>query len=82
MDLSLTGSGYGKILSRSGRLHDRGGRSEADDFTMVSTSKSFRKGGEFNGSFSRGQGSGGYSVRLIQSSLQTWGSTADWSTLL
>ena len=42
-----------------------------DDFTMASTSKRFRKGGEFNGSYSRGQGSGGYSVRQIQSSLQT-----------
>ena len=30
------------------------------DFTMISTSKRFRKGGEFNGSYSRGQGSGGY----------------------
>ncbi|XP_069153717.1 cold shock protein 2-like [Solanum lycopersicum] len=38
---------------------------------MASTSKRFRKGGEFNGSYSRGQGSGGYSVRPIQSSLQT-----------
>ena len=28
-DFGLTGSGYGKILSRSGRLRDRGGRSEA-----------------------------------------------------
>ena len=42
-----------------------------DDFTMASTSKRFRKGGEFNGSYCRGQGSGGYSVRPIQSSLQT-----------
>ena len=42
-----------------------------DDFTMATTSKRFRKGGEFNGSYSRGQGSGGYSVRPIQSSLQT-----------
>ena len=33
-----------------------------DDFTMASTSKRFRKGGDFNGSYSRGQGSGGYSV--------------------
>ena len=40
-----------------------------DDFTMASTSKTFRKGSEFNGSYSRGQGSGGYSVRPIQSSL-------------
>ena len=31
-----------------------------DDFTLASTSKRFRKGGEFNGSYSRGQGSGGY----------------------
>ena len=29
---------------------------------MATTSKRFRKGGEFNGSYSRGQGSGGYSV--------------------
>ena len=36
-----------------------------DEFTMTSTSKRFRKGGEFNGSYSRGQGSGGYSVRPI-----------------
>ena len=42
-----------------------------DEFTMASTSKRFRKGGEFNGSYSRGQGSGGYAVRPIQSSLQT-----------
>ena len=41
-----------------------------DDFTMASTSKRFRKGGEFNGTYSRGQGSGGYPVRPIQSSLQ------------
>ena len=27
-----------------------------DDFTMELTSKIFRKGGEFNGSYSRGQG--------------------------
>ena len=32
------------------------------DFTMESTSKRFRKGGEFNSSYSRRQGSGGYSV--------------------
>ena len=31
-----------------------------DDFTMASTSKKFRKGGEFCGSYSRGQSSGGY----------------------
>ena len=42
-----------------------------DEFTMATTSKRFRKGDEFNGSYSRGQGSGGYSVRPIQSSLQT-----------
>ena len=41
-----------------------------DDFTMESTTKKFRKGGEFNGSYSRGQGSGGYPARPIQSSLQ------------
>ena len=41
-----------------------------DDFTMASTSKRFRKGGEFNGSYSRRQGSGGYPARPIQSSLQ------------
>ena len=41
-----------------------------DDFTMASTSKRFRKEGEFNGSYSRGQGSGVYPARLIQSSLQ------------
>ena len=42
-----------------------------DDFTMASATKKFREGGDFNGSYSRGQGSGGYSVRPIQSSLQT-----------
>ena len=42
-----------------------------EDFTMASTSKKFRKGGEFSGSYSRGQGFGGYSVLPIQSSLQT-----------
>ena len=42
-----------------------------NDFTMASTSKRFRKGGEFNGSYSRGQSSGGYPARPIQSSLQT-----------
>ena len=41
-----------------------------DDFTMASTSKRFRKRGEFNGSYCRGQGSGGYPARPIQSSLQ------------
>ena len=41
-----------------------------NDYTMVSTSMKFRKGGEFSGSYSRGQGSGGYPVRPIQSSLQ------------
>ena len=29
VDFSLTGSGYGKILLRSGRFRGRGGRSEA-----------------------------------------------------
>ena len=42
-----------------------------DDFTMALTSKRFRKGGEFNCSYSRGQSSGGYPARPIQSSLQT-----------
>ena len=41
-----------------------------DDFTMETTSKMFRKGGEFNVSYSRGQGSGGYPSRPIQSSVQ------------
>ena len=40
-----------------------------DDFTMASTSKRFRKGGEFNGSYSRGQSSEGYPARPIQCSL-------------
>ena len=39
-----------------------------DDFTMASTSKKFCKGGEFSGSYSRGQSSGGYPARPIQSS--------------
>ena len=38
-----------------------------DDFTMASTSKRFRKGGEFNGSYSKGQSSGGYPARPIHS---------------
>ena len=42
-----------------------------DNFTMASTSKRFRKGGEFNGSYSRGQSSRGYPARPIQSSIQT-----------
>ena len=42
-----------------------------DDFTLASTSKRFRKGGKFNGSYSRRQGSGGYLARTIQSSLQS-----------
>ena len=41
-----------------------------DDFTMASTPKKFRKGGEFNGSYSCRKGSGGYPTRRIQSSLQ------------
>ena len=41
-----------------------------DDFTMASTFKKFRKGVEFSGSYSRGQSSGGYPSRPIQSSLQ------------
>ena len=41
-----------------------------NDFTMASTSKKFRKGGEFGGSYSRGQSSGGYPARPIQSSMQ------------
>ena len=42
-----------------------------DDFTMALTSKRFCKRGEFNGSYSMGQRSGGYPARPIQSSLQT-----------
>ena len=41
-----------------------------DDFTMASTTKKFRKKGDFSGSYSRGQSSGGYTSRPIQSSLQ------------
>ena len=41
-----------------------------DDLTMTSTPKKFHKGGEFNSSYSRGKGSGGYPARPIQSSLQ------------
>ena len=41
-----------------------------DDFTTTLTFKKFRKGGEFSGSYSRGQNSGGYPARPIQSSLQ------------
>ena len=42
-----------------------------DDFTMATTSNRFRKGGEFNGSYSRGHSSGSYQARPIKSSLQT-----------
>ena len=31
-----------------------------DDFTMASTFKKFRKGGDFSGCYPRGQSSGGY----------------------
>ena len=41
-----------------------------NDFTPASTFKKFRKGGEFSGSYSRGQSLGGYPARPIQSSLQ------------
>ena len=41
-----------------------------DDFTMASTFKKFHKGGEFSGTYPRGQSSGGYPARPIQSSLQ------------
>ena len=41
-----------------------------NDFTTTSTFKKFRKGGEFSGSYSKGQSSGGYPARPIQSSLQ------------
>ena len=40
-----------------------------DDFTMALTSKKFRKGGEFSGSYSRGQSSGGFLACPIQSLL-------------
>ena len=43
---------------------------KSDDFTMASTTKKFHKGGEFSCSYSRGQSSGGYPARPIQSSLQ------------
>ena len=36
-----------------------------DDFTMASATKKFRKGGEFSGSYSRGQSSGGYPSPLF-----------------
>ena len=36
-----------------------------DDFTMASANKKFRKGGEFSGSYSRGQSSGGYPADLF-----------------
>ena len=38
---------------------------KTDNFTMASTSKNFRKGGEFSGSYSRGQSSGGYPADLF-----------------
>ncbi|XP_069152664.1 uncharacterized protein [Solanum lycopersicum] len=41
-----------------------------DNFTTALTFKKIRKGGEFSGSYSRGQTSGGYPARPIQSSLQ------------
>ena len=39
------------------------------DFTMASTSNKFHKGGDFSGSYSRGQSLGGYPGGPIQSSL-------------
>ena len=42
-----------------------------DDFTTTSTFKKFHKGGEFSGSYSRGQNSGGYQALPTHSSLQT-----------
>ena len=41
-----------------------------DDFTTSLTFKKFRKGGEYSGSYFRGQSSGGYPAHPIQSSLQ------------
>ena len=70
-DLSLTGSCYRKILSEVVDFVIEVEGVKPDDFTMASTSKKFRKGGEFNGSYSRAQGSGGHPTRPIQSSLQT-----------
>ncbi|XP_069144388.1 uncharacterized protein [Solanum lycopersicum] len=52
------------------RALSRGGGVKPDNFTMASTSKKIRKGGELSGSYSRGQSSGGYPARPIQSSLQ------------
>ena len=43
---------------------------KSDDFTTTSTPKKFHKGGEFGGSYSKGQSSGGYPALPIQSSLQ------------
>ena len=43
---------------------------KSDDFTIASTPKKFHKGGEFGGSYSRGQSSGGYPARPIHPSLQ------------
>ena len=43
---------------------------KTDNFTMASTSKKFRKGGESSGSYSRWKSSGGYPAHPIQSSLQ------------
>ena len=55
-----------------------------DDFTMASATKKFRKGGEFNGSYSRGQSSGGLSspTYSVFTTGCSWGSTADRSTFL
>ena len=69
-DFSLTGSGYSEILLGSGRLVIKVEGVKPDDFTMASATKKFRKGGDFNGSYSRGQGAGGYPARPILSSLQ------------
>lgn len=69
-DFSLTGRGYSKSFEEVVDFVIEVEGVNPDDFTMASTSKRFRKGGEFNGSYSRGQGSGGYPVRPIQSSLQ------------
>ena len=56
-DFSLTGSGYGKSFQEVVDFVIEVEGVKPDDFTTTSTSKRFRKGGEFNGSYSRGQGS-------------------------
>ena len=53
-DFSLTGSGYSKSFQEVVDFVIEVEGVKPDDFTLETTSKRFRKGGEFNGSYFRG----------------------------